>query len=406
MNPSRFMAGSGVDEPTVPASLTTAVRLIISVQVWVSEIVAIPESDSSGVRLRYYETLGNSEFETSTASNSRQAATFGDSRSAGEIPCEFGCRFGEPGNILWKFGSRCASGKHGRASQLEKWPGDVSHQRVSRRKHFPELATTEVGTCRSLRSGTRSGRLGLVDGSPLQDCDGGDRSRRSSAGRYAIACRNLEQALVLEARTRTGRSFTFWDPASWHVGGRKRPAKLGRGSCRVPRSRSERSAGACVSCVNPGNLQPPSSSSTMPLVIAAMIGRPCSSCSCRSMRTRAASMKPSGCIEDRWEHLNAMGEGALEPAIKLVLQHIELTLKATPVATVRAFLEQRRRAGSRGRSGLAGSSEPGDPDGRLRRGGAVARCLPAAPSGGCPGLACPARAGASRPTGSTSSNRP
>ena len=51
-------------------------------------------------------------------------------------------------------------------------------------------------------------------------------------------------------------------------------------------------------------------------------------------------MKPSDSIEDRWEYLNASGEGALEPAIKLVLQHIELTLKATPVETVRDVLER------------------------------------------------------------------
>jgi enediyne biosynthesis protein E4 len=43
-------------------------------------------------------------------------------------------------------------------------------------------------------------------------------------------------------------------------------------------------------------------------------------------------------IEDRWEYLNQKGEGALEPAIKLVRQHIELTLKSTPVETVRSFL--------------------------------------------------------------------
>jgi enediyne biosynthesis protein E4 len=45
-------------------------------------------------------------------------------------------------------------------------------------------------------------------------------------------------------------------------------------------------------------------------------------------------------IEDRWEHLNQKGEGALEPAVKLVRQHIELSLKSTPVETVRAFLDQ------------------------------------------------------------------
>jgi tetratricopeptide (TPR) repeat protein len=48
-------------------------------------------------------------------------------------------------------------------------------------------------------------------------------------------------------------------------------------------------------------------------------------------------------IEDRWEHLNASGEGALEPAIKLLRPHIELTLKPTPVETIRAFLDQAAR---------------------------------------------------------------
>jgi tetratricopeptide (TPR) repeat protein len=48
-------------------------------------------------------------------------------------------------------------------------------------------------------------------------------------------------------------------------------------------------------------------------------------------------------IEERWEHLNSLGEGALEPAIKLVWLHIELALKAIPVEDIRAFLEQAAR---------------------------------------------------------------
>ena len=44
-------------------------------------------------------------------------------------------------------------------------------------------------------------------------------------------------------------------------------------------------------------------------------------------------------IEDRWQHLNASGEGALEPAIKLLLEHIDLTLNPTPVDEIRTFLE-------------------------------------------------------------------
>jgi enediyne biosynthesis protein E4 len=45
-------------------------------------------------------------------------------------------------------------------------------------------------------------------------------------------------------------------------------------------------------------------------------------------------------IEDRWEHLNALGQGALEPALKLALQHIELTERPAPVETIRAVLER------------------------------------------------------------------
>ncbi len=48
-------------------------------------------------------------------------------------------------------------------------------------------------------------------------------------------------------------------------------------------------------------------------------------------------------IEDRWEHLNASGNGALEPASKLVREHIGLTLKPTPVETTRAALARAAR---------------------------------------------------------------
>lgn len=45
-------------------------------------------------------------------------------------------------------------------------------------------------------------------------------------------------------------------------------------------------------------------------------------------------------IERRWESLNASGEGALEAAIKLVQQHIALTLKPTPAEAILADLER------------------------------------------------------------------
>jgi tetratricopeptide (TPR) repeat protein len=48
-------------------------------------------------------------------------------------------------------------------------------------------------------------------------------------------------------------------------------------------------------------------------------------------------------IEDRWEHLDASGEGALDPAIKLLRLHIDLTLKPTPVETIRTSLDKAAR---------------------------------------------------------------
>jgi tetratricopeptide (TPR) repeat protein len=45
-------------------------------------------------------------------------------------------------------------------------------------------------------------------------------------------------------------------------------------------------------------------------------------------------------IKDRWEHLNASAEGALETAIKLVRQHIELSFVAKPVQTIRDLLDR------------------------------------------------------------------
>jgi enediyne biosynthesis protein E4 len=48
-------------------------------------------------------------------------------------------------------------------------------------------------------------------------------------------------------------------------------------------------------------------------------------------------------IEDRWQHLNERREGALEPAIKLVLQHVDLTLNDLPVDNIRTELDRAAR---------------------------------------------------------------
>jgi tetratricopeptide (TPR) repeat protein len=48
-------------------------------------------------------------------------------------------------------------------------------------------------------------------------------------------------------------------------------------------------------------------------------------------------------LEARWERWNELGEGASEPAIKLVRQHIDLTWNPAPAETVRAVLDQAGR---------------------------------------------------------------
>ena len=52
-------------------------------------------------------------------------------------------------------------------------------------------------------------------------------------------------------------------------------------------------------------------------------------------------------IADRWEYLNSRGEAALEPAIKLLREHIELTWKPTPVEKLHAALRLAVPAGPR-----------------------------------------------------------
>jgi tetratricopeptide (TPR) repeat protein len=45
-------------------------------------------------------------------------------------------------------------------------------------------------------------------------------------------------------------------------------------------------------------------------------------------------------IEDRWEELNALGQGALDPAIKLLLQHVEVTTAEAATDVVRTVLDE------------------------------------------------------------------
>jgi enediyne biosynthesis protein E4 len=162
------------------------------------------------------------------------------------------------------------------------------------------------------------------------------------SGRYAIACRNLEKLLSWKADPNGGIAYLL-------------------GSCELARGRPE-AAGLAWARVVPGSAfsekairgrmrlsyQSGEQAGAERVIEAAALDR-------RSDRTALrASLVPmfseqgrtdeaERLIEDRWEHLNAIGEGALEPAIKLLLLHIGLTLTPTPVEKVRAALEQAAR---------------------------------------------------------------
>ena len=45
-------------------------------------------------------------------------------------------------------------------------------------------------------------------------------------------------------------------------------------------------------------------------------------------------------IEDHWEYLNSLGQGALDPAIKLLLRHVEVTTGAVAIDAVRGSLDE------------------------------------------------------------------
>jgi thioredoxin-like negative regulator of GroEL len=160
-----------------------------------------------------------------------------------------------------------------------------------------------------------------------------------AAGRYAIACRNLEKL------------------SSWKADPNGRIAYL-LGYCELARGRHE-AADAAWARVAPGSqfaekaverrmylfresgrlaaaerlvsdaaVDPGNDRTALLLLLVPVF------------REQGRIEEAERLIENRWEYLNASKKGALEPAIKLVRQHIELTLKAAPAETVRAILEQ------------------------------------------------------------------
>ncbi len=158
-------------------------------------------------------------------------------------------------------------------------------------------------------------------------------------GRYAIACRNLDQLLSWRADPTGSIAYLL-------------------GSCELARGRREAAEGAWAR-IAPGSrfseqaverrmrlLQDSGRLAAAERLVSDAAGDP------RNDRTALLALlvpvfseqgridEAERLIENRWETLNASKTGALEPAIKLVRQHIDLTLKAAPAETVRAILEQ------------------------------------------------------------------
>jgi enediyne biosynthesis protein E4 len=162
------------------------------------------------------------------------------------------------------------------------------------------------------------------------------------AGRYAIACRNLDNLLSWKADSNGGIVYLL-------------------GSCELARGRTQAAVEAWARVV------PGSAFSERAIRGRMRLFREAGQLAAAERLINVAAEDPRNdrtalmaflvpiyqeqgrldeaerLIEARWEHLNALGEGALEPAIKLVRQHIELTQKPIPVGNIRAFLDQAAR---------------------------------------------------------------
>jgi tetratricopeptide (TPR) repeat protein len=162
------------------------------------------------------------------------------------------------------------------------------------------------------------------------------------SGRYAIACRKLERLLSWKADRNGGIVYLL-------------------GSCELARGRSEAAAKAWAR-VEPGSMfserairgrlrllqESGRFADAERLINGAASDR-------RNDRTAVLVMlvpalsglgrleEARRLVEDRWEHLNAIGEGSLEPAINLVRLHVDLTSKPTDVESLRNLINQAAR---------------------------------------------------------------
>jgi enediyne biosynthesis protein E4 len=162
------------------------------------------------------------------------------------------------------------------------------------------------------------------------------------AGRYAIACRNLDKLLSWKADPKggivyllgscelaRGRNQAAGEAWARVVPGSAFSEKAIRGRMRLFHDSGQ--LAAAEQLINDAALDPRNDRTALLVLLVP------------TFSDLGRIDEAERLIEDRWEHLNAKGEGALEPAIKLVRQHIELTLKARPIETIRGFLDQAGR---------------------------------------------------------------
>ena len=169
------------------------------------------------------------------------------------------------------------------------------------------------------------GRLGLVD----------DRRYRVAmaeieseimAGRFGLAVRNLDKLLAWKPDPDGGLAYLL-GCCEQSRGKNEAAVEAGCGSRRVRRTRTVRSRPACVSSRMAGDSPPaetassttrpedPRNDSTALLTLLVPI-----------YEQQGRIDEAERLLEARWERWNELGEGASEPAIKLVRQHIDLTL--------------------------------------------------------------------------------
>ena len=156
------------------------------------------------------------------------------------------------------------------------------------------------------------------------------------AGRYAIASRNLEKLLLWKSDPNGGIVYLLGS-CELARGRSEAAGEAGHGWRRVPILGASDSGAHAALSMNPGGLRKRSGlSKTRPEIR-------------RNDKTALLVLlvpmfsqlgridEAERLIEDRWEHLNARGEGALEPAIKLLRQHIDPSWRTIPVENIPPF---------------------------------------------------------------------